>query len=91
VLVGLTRDEVVDQLQRAGIPAGRLRTVPEAIESSQAHERRMVLDVEGTSLRIPGHPLHLSSVDDDPVRARVAALGEHTEALRAEFLGPEGA
>ena len=87
VLAGLTRDEVVDQLQRAGIPAGRVRTVPEAIESAQAHERRMVLDVAGTHLRIPGHPLHLSSVDDDPVRARAAALGEHTEALRAEFLG----
>ena len=86
-LAGLTRDEAVEQLQRAGIPAGRVRTVPEAVESAQAHERRMVLSVEGTDLRIPGHALHVDSVDDDDVRPRAAELGEHTDALRAEFLG----
>ena len=86
-LAGRARDAVVEELQHLGIPAGRVRSVPEAIESAQAHQRRMVLDVTGTHLRIPGHPLHLSSVDDDPGRPRAAALGEHTEALRAEFLG----
>jgi CoA:oxalate CoA-transferase len=86
-LAGLTRDEAVEQLQRAGIPAGRVRTVPEAIESAQAHERRMVLEVEGSRLRYPGHALHLDTVDDDARRPRAAGLGEHTEALRAEFLG----
>ena len=86
-LAGLTRDEAVEQLQQHGIPAGRVRTVPEAIESAQAHERRMVLTVEGTRMRIPGHPLHLDSVDADDVRPRAAELGEHTEALRAEFIG----
>ena len=63
-----------------------MRSVPEAIESAQANARHMVLEVEGTSVRIPGHPYHLSAVDDDPVRARPATLGEHNEALRAEFL-----
>ncbi|MCU0269824.1 MAG: CoA transferase [Acidimicrobiales bacterium] len=86
-LAGLTRDEAVEQLQRAGIPAGRVRTVPEAIESAQAHERRMVLEVEGSRLRYPGHALHLDTVDDDARRPRAAGLGEHTEALRSEFLG----
>ncbi len=81
--------EVVEALQRAGVPAGVVRTVPQAIESAQAHERHMVFEVEGTTLRIPGHPFHLSSLDDSPVRLRAAALDEHGPALRAEFLGPD--
>ncbi|MEZ5133842.1 MAG: CoA transferase [Acidimicrobiales bacterium] len=84
-LAGRTRDAVVELLQRGGVPAGSVRSVPEALESAQANARRMVLDVEGTRLRIPGHPLHLSSVDDDPTRTRAAGLGAHPEALRAEF------
>ena len=87
VLGDLERADVVERLQRAGVPAGQVRTVPEALESAQANARRMVLDVTGTALRIPGHPLHLSSVDDDRGRAPAAALGEHNEAIRAEFLG----
>jgi crotonobetainyl-CoA:carnitine CoA-transferase CaiB-like acyl-CoA transferase len=79
---------VVDRLQHAGVPAGPVRTVPEAVESAQANARHMVLGIEGTGLRIPGQPLHVSSVDDDPGRPPAVRLGEHTEALRDEFLGP---
>ena len=86
-LAGRTRSEGVEQLQRAGIPAGPVRTVPEALESAQASARRMVLEVEGGRLRIPGHPFHLSSLDDSPTRPPAGALDEHGEALRAEFLG----
>lgn len=86
-LADLAVDDAVDRLQHAGVPAGAVRSVPEAIDSAQASARRMVLEVEGTSVRIPGHPYHLSALDDDPSRARPATLGEHTEALRSEFLG----
>jgi CoA:oxalate CoA-transferase len=86
-LAARRRHELVGQLQHAGVAAGLVRTVPEAIESSQANQRRMVLDVEGTRLRIPGHPLHLSSLDDERTRPSAPSLGEHTDALRAEFLG----
>ena len=85
-LSGLTRDEATTRLQRAGIPAGVVRTVPEAVDSAQANARRMVLEVEGGPMRIPGHALHLATVDHDPSRPPAADLGEHTEALRAEFL-----
>jgi len=81
-----TRAEVVDALQKAGVPAGMVRTVPEAIESAQASDRHMVFEVEGTALRIPGHPFHLSSLDDSPVRPRAASLDEHGAGLRREFL-----
>jgi hypothetical protein len=46
----------------------------------------MFFTIEGTGLRVPGHPLHLSSCDSSRSRPRAAALGEHSEALRAEFL-----
>lgn len=85
-LAARTRDEVVEALQRAGVPAGRVRTIPEAVESAQANARHMVFTVEGTALRVPGHPLHLSSCDSSRTRPRAASLGEHSEALRAEFL-----
>lgn len=82
-----SRDEVVDALQHAGVPAGRVRSIPEAVESAQANARHMVFTIEGTGLRVPGHPLHLSSCDSSKTRPRAASLGEHTDALRSEFLG----
>jgi CoA:oxalate CoA-transferase len=87
-VAGRDRAELVDALQHAGVPAGMVRTVPEAIESAQANARHMVFEVEGTALRIPGHPFHLSSLDDSPVRPRAAALDEHGAGLRREFLDP---
>jgi crotonobetainyl-CoA:carnitine CoA-transferase CaiB-like acyl-CoA transferase len=50
-----TRDRVVlaDELQHAGVPAGLVRSVPEAIESAQANARHMVFDVEGNPRLLP--------------------------------------
>lgn len=81
-----TREELVDALQHAGVPAGIVRTVPEAIDSAQANARHMVFEVEGTALRIPGHPFHLSTLDDSPTRPRAARLDEHGPSIRREFL-----
>ena len=82
-----SRAELTESLQKAGIPAGSVRKVSEAIESAQSHARRMVLEIEGTRMRIPGHPMHISSLDGDLKRPRAAVLGEDSEALREEFLG----
>lgn len=82
-----SREELVESLQRAGVPAGLVRTIPEAVESAQANARHMVFEVEGTALRIPGHPFHLSTLDDTPLRPRAAALDEHGAGIRREFLG----
>ena len=83
------RDELVGALQHAGVPAGMVRSIPEAIDSAQANARHMVFEVEGTRLRIPGHPFHLSSLEDSAVRPRAAALDEHGPGIRREFLAPE--
>lgn len=89
LIAAVPRDELVDRLQHAGIPAGAVRTVPEALESAQANARNMVVGVEGTHLRIPHHPLRLSSVEDRPTRPRAAHLDEHGAAVRREFLGED--
>lgn len=81
------RAGLTERLQRAGVPAGVVRTIPEALESAQANARHMVLSVEDSRLRIPGHAFHLSSLDDSTVRPRAAALDEHGPGLRREFLG----
>ena len=81
-----SRHELVAALQHAGVPAGLVRTVPEAIDSAQANARHMVFDVEGTALRIPGHPFHLSTLEDSPSRPRAASFDEHGPGLRREFL-----
>jgi CoA:oxalate CoA-transferase len=86
VLAGLQRGDVVERLQRAGVPAGQVRTVPEAVDSAQANARHQVLGIEGSHMRIPGHPLRISTVEDRAERPPAATLGQHTEALRAEFL-----
>lgn len=85
-LAGQAREALAERLQQGGVAAGLVRTVPEAIESAQANARHMVFDVEGTKLRIPGHPFHLSSLDDSPTRPPAAALDEHGAGLRREFL-----
>jgi len=81
-----TREELVESLQKAGVPSGPVRTIPQAIESAQAHERKMVLEIAGTEMRIPGHAMHISTLSDDPSRPRAAALGADSEAIRKEFL-----
>lgn len=88
-LAELPRDDVVARLQHAGIPAGVVRTVPEAIDSTQVNARRMVFDVDGTRLRIPGHPLHVSTADDSRSRPPAAPVDHHGPALRQEFLPDE--
>ena len=80
------RDELAKSLQEAGVPSGPVRTVPQAIDSAQSHERNMVLEIKGTGMRIPGHAMHISTLSDDPSRPRAAALGADSEAIRKEFL-----
>jgi formyl-CoA transferase/CoA:oxalate CoA-transferase len=77
-------DELVDRLQRAGVPCGRVRTVADAMIDPQVEARDMLLalDVPGTSpLHTVGNPIKLS---ESPAAAvvRPPALGEHTDDIR---------
>jgi formyl-CoA transferase len=77
----------LELLEAAGIPAGPINTVPEALADPQAQARDMVVDVDhprlGT-LRALGPVVKLS---DTPASVRTAApdLGEHTDEILREL------
>jgi len=59
-------DEVIAALDAAGVPAGRIRTVPEVYDWDQVR-RSMIMTVPHPTLGdldMPASPLHLSDVDE---------------------------
>jgi crotonobetainyl-CoA:carnitine CoA-transferase CaiB-like acyl-CoA transferase len=73
--------EWLDALGAAGIPSGRIRPVPEALDSPEARHREMVVEVEaggGEALRLLGIPVKLSATPGR-IRRPPPSLGEHTE------------
>src|SRR5262249_6519116 len=79
-------DQWVDELLAAGIPAGKLSTYPEALESEHAQHRKMRMDIphpiEGTVPNL-GFPVKLSGTPQR-VRRHPPLLGEHTEEVLTE-------
>jgi CoA:oxalate CoA-transferase len=73
------------ELDLAGVPAGPISTVAEAVGSEQAAQRRMVVDAGG--LPVPGNPIKATAWEDPAVRPPAPELDEHGAAVRAEF-GP---
>jgi crotonobetainyl-CoA:carnitine CoA-transferase CaiB-like acyl-CoA transferase len=80
-------DEWVEHLLAAGIPAGRMNSVPEAFESPHAIHRNMRLNinhpVEGTVPNI-GFPVKLKGTPQQ-VRRHPPLLGEHTDEVLREL------
>jgi formyl-CoA transferase/CoA:oxalate CoA-transferase len=79
--------EWIEVLSAAEIPCGRIRSVPEALDSPEARARDMVVDVEtadGRSLRVVGPPIKLSATPA-AVRRPPPRLGEHTDQVLAEI------
>jgi crotonobetainyl-CoA:carnitine CoA-transferase CaiB-like acyl-CoA transferase len=80
-------DALVERLQRHGVPCGRVRTIPEALEDSQIEPRQMLIPLEDPELagfRVVGNPIKLS---DNPPRLfrRPPKLGEHTQEVLGEL------
>ena len=74
-------------LSAAEIPCGRIRSVPEALDSPEARARDMVVEVEGADgrpLTLVGPPVKLSATPAR-VRSRPPALGEHTDEILGEI------
>jgi crotonobetainyl-CoA:carnitine CoA-transferase CaiB-like acyl-CoA transferase len=84
-----TCEHWLGKLEAAGLPAGPVRSVSEALESSDARERGMVAHVKHPTagdLRIVGSPYRLSAT---PVETPTAPplLGQHTEDVLRDLLG----
>lgn len=73
----------------AGIPAGRVFTVAQAVEQPQVRERGLVHEVDlerpdGTPIRVLGNGVHVDGQALAP-SSRSPWLGEHTEEILAEL------
>ncbi len=93
ILVPLLRSKPVHEwlaaFEAAGVPCGRVRSIPEALESPQLAARGLLLDIDHPKLgrgRYVGSPIHLDDADRGDLRPP-PLLGEHTAELLAEFLG----
>lgn len=87
VLAQFTVDEVVAKLEQVSVPAGRVRTVAQAIEDPQIEPRQMLLsfdDPELAGFRVVGNPIKLSANPANPSR-RPPKLGEHTAEILEEL------
>lgn len=88
-LAARTVDEWVADLRQAGIPAGRVRTIPEALADPQILARDMVTSIDHPTagpLRLPGIPIKLSTTPGT-IRTPPPRLGEHTDRILHEILG----
>ncbi|MDA9509660.1 carnitine dehydratase [Bradyrhizobium sp. CCBAU 11386] len=73
-------------LGAAGVPASAYRTVSEALADPQLAHRQALSSVEdeGGSFQVLNLPFRMSGADTTPAKT-MAALGEHTDALRDEI------
>ncbi|HCR69911.1 MAG TPA: formyl-CoA transferase [Anaerolineae bacterium] len=78
----------LDQLRNAGLPCGRINTVPEVFDLEHAHAREMILESAHASagtLKLVGFPYKLSNTPAE-VQKPPPMLGEHTEDILKNVL-----
>lgn len=90
-----TAATVLARLERAGVPAGRVRTPDEVYSWEQTRSQGLLIDVAHATLgqlTLPGPPLRFFDAMDSerPRRSHQAppVLDQHGDALRLEFERP---
>ncbi|MGN3973069.1 CaiB/BaiF CoA transferase family protein [Tsuneonella sp. SYSU-LHT278] len=81
-------DELVNALNDAGVPSGRVNTVPEALEHPQVQARELVGALQrhdGSEVRFVGFPAKLSSTPPS-YRAAPPRAGEDSDAVLRDVL-----
>ena len=80
-------NDLLEILKKAGVPAGRVRTVPEALAAPQTLAREMVVPLKHPTIpdfKVAGIPVKLGGTPGRP-RSAPPALGEHTDAVLREL------
>ena len=86
VLLTRTRDEWIAAFDAAGVPAGPVHSIGEALSHPQTLARGMVVDVahaEAGAMKALGCPIHFSATPTAVTRA-APLLGEHTRDVLRE-------
>jgi len=84
-----TVDEVLQMLEEARVPCGRVNTAREVINDPHIRAREMLVDVEYPgvgSVPLPGVPVKLSETPGR-IETPAARLGEHNEEIYCSLLG----
>lgn len=87
------RQQWIDRLLAAGIPAGPINDVAEALNDPHVQARGLVQQIDlhnGSLLKFVGSPLKLSATPPS-VRNAPPTLGQHTDAILREVLGYDDA
>ncbi|MEO6462599.1 MAG: CoA transferase [Candidatus Eisenbacteria bacterium] len=86
-LAGRDAADALARLRAAGVPSGRVRSVPEALADPQVDRRGMVVPLPHPTIpgfRTTGTPVRLSATPAAP-RTAPPALGAHTDLVLAEL------
>ena len=86
VLATRTRAEWLDAFDAAGVPAGPVNTMQEALSHPQARARGMVVDLvhpQAGATKALGSPVHFSATPTSIDRP-APMLGEHTDEVLRE-------
>ena len=86
-------EEVNARLSEAGIPVAPIQNISEALESEQARERGLLVEVptdDGAAVRLPRQPVQFSTWPATRT-TRAPRLGEHTLTVLQRHLGLDAA
>jgi crotonobetainyl-CoA:carnitine CoA-transferase CaiB-like acyl-CoA transferase len=89
ILGARSADEWMKRFEAAGVPAGRIRTVPEVCESAHLQARGMIQRLEHPSagaITVMGVPIKLHATPGE-VKTPPPTLGQHTEQVLRTVLG----
>ncbi len=88
-LADKSKEEAVKKLVEAGIPAGPVNTVTEAMADPQIHARKMIVDLEHPgigSIPVSGVVIKLSETPGS-IETPVPSVGQHNEEIYCGLLG----
>lgn len=90
-LDGRSKDEAVDRLLDANVPAATVQTIEEIIEDDQLEHRGMLNYLENMSdgdeeIPVPGMPIKFAG-SEEPTVEQAPRLGEHTSEILTDIAG----